>query len=84
MFSSYTHSQMIANAMSKGPWLGVTGFPEFKSCRAGNCRLTWLQWEGQKEVCAEEAMPEAGLEGMGKNFQGNRGVEKAFQRHQEG
>lgn len=62
---------MIANMMSKGLWLGVTDFPEFKSYRAGSCQLTCVQWEGQKEVCAEEAMREVVMEGMGKNFQGN-------------
>lgn len=62
---------MIANTMSKDLWSGVTDFPEFKSCRTGNCQLTCVQWEGQKEVCAEEAMREAGMDGMGKNFQGN-------------
>lgn len=69
MFPSYTHSQMIANRMSKGLWLGVTDFPEFKSCGGRNCQH--LRALGGSEVCAEEATHEAGREGMGKNSQGN-------------
>jgi hypothetical protein len=33
---------MIANAMSQGLWLGVTDFPEFKCCGAGNSQPVHL------------------------------------------